>query len=96
MRMTRQLEFVPKGATSARTVEVSIGVPAPDADGNWWSLLEITGFDQPYSKRIPGADAIQAVLSAAGLVPHLVAAMAEGGRVTLDGSEDLGFRLVGA
>ena len=93
--MTRVLQFVPDGTTSSRSIEVSIGVPRPDGDNNWWALLEISGFDEPYSKEIPGADAIQAVLSAAGIVPHLLAAMAKGGRVTLEGSDDLGFRLAG-
>ena len=95
MKMTRALQFVPAGSTTARSIEVSISLPTRDEDDNWWALLEVVGFDEPYSKRIPGADAIQAVLSAAGLVPHLVAAMAKGGRVTLDGNEDLGFRLAG-
>ena len=95
MRMTRVLQFVPEGATSSRSIEVSIGVPKPDGDDNWWSLLEIIGFDEPYSKEIPGADAIQAVLSAAGIVRDLLASMAKGGHLTLDGSDDLGFRLAG-
>lgn len=96
MKMTRVLDFVPTGATRARPVEVSIGLPAQDGDGIWWALLEVVGFDDPYSKQIPGADAIQAVLAAAGIAPHLIAAMAKGGRVTLEGSDDLGFHLVGA
>ena len=95
MKMTRMLQFEPKGATSSRSIEVSIGLPEPDEDNNWWALLEISGFDEAYSKKIPGADAIQAVLSAAGIAPHLLAAMAKGGRVTLEGSDDLGFRLAG-
>ncbi len=94
--MVRVLQFTLKGATSTSPIEVSIGVPEVDGDNNWMSLLEITGFEEAYSKRIPGADGIQAVLSAAGIEPHLLAALAAGGRVTLDGRDDLGFSLPGA
>jgi len=97
MVLTRTLEYTPLGADGPRNVTVSVGPPEPDPrpGGEVRVLVEISGFEEPYSRYFCGVDGIQALVFGLGIVPDVVRSLAgEGGRVTWLDSEDLRFRYV--
>lgn len=89
--MIRDLEAWPPGAAAPQAIRVTIGEPYEEPP-HWRCLLEISGIASPYSMVFPGADALDAFLSAVSLVPHVLrASVPRGTRITWQGAEELGF-----
>ncbi len=62
------LTFSPADGSAPQGITARIGDPERTG-GSWSALVEVLGFEQPWSKRIHGADWPQAVELAAGIVP---------------------------
>src|SRR5262245_49240196 len=75
---TRALQLIPAGASPAREILVRIGLPErdPNAGGDFQVLVEIEGFDQPYSRHFHGVDEIHAFLEGCRIVPSILTALA--------------------
>jgi hypothetical protein len=91
---TRQIQLTFAASAEVREVVVHIGLPERDPvpGGDFRVLVEITGFDEPYTSLIHGVDELHAFLSGCWLVTGILPALVpSGARLTWLGDEDLGF-----
>lgn len=92
--LVRTLEMTLPGSSDVHDIVVRIGVPEADPlpGGDFRVLLEISGFDEPYSRHFYGVDELQAFLAACWIVPPILATLAPAGaRLRWLGEDDLGF-----
>lgn len=92
--LKRTLQMTVPGSHDTRDIVVRIGLPEPDPvpGGDFRVLVEIDGFDEPYSRYFHGVDELQALLAGCWTVPHVLAALAPvGARLRWLGEDDLGF-----
>jgi hypothetical protein len=63
--LIRTLQMTVTGSSDVRDIVVRIGLPEPDPipGGDFRVLVEIEGFDQPYSRHFHGVDELQAFLA---------------------------------
>jgi uncharacterized protein DUF6968 len=90
----RTLQMTVAGSSEIRDIVVRIGIPERDPlpGGDHRVLVEIDGFDQPYSRHFHGVDELQAFLAGCWIVPAILPVLAPAGaRFTWFGGEDLGF-----
>lgn len=88
----RELDYWAPEATGARPIRVHIGMPEPHPDHGWQCTITIAGFEQPYSRPLYESDAVGAMSTALAIAPFLLRTfVAHGGRLTYQGSEELGF-----
>src|SRR6478609_454493 len=90
----RTLQITEAGSSDARDIVVRIGLPEPDPVpcGDFRVLVEIDGFDQPYSRHFHGVDELQAFQEGCRIVPQILPVLAPAGaRLTWLGGDDLGF-----
>ncbi|MFS8065058.1 MAG: DUF6968 family protein [Byssovorax sp.] len=90
----RTLQMTVTGSSDVRDIVVRIGLPEPDPvpGGDFRVLVEIEGFDEPYSRHFHGVDELQALLAGCWIVPQILPALAPAGAtLTWLGGEDLGF-----
>ena len=90
----RTLQMTVAGSSDVRDIVIRIGLPEPDPvpGGDFRVLVEIDGFDQPYSRHFHGVDELQAFLEGCRIVPQILPALAPAGAaLTWFGGEDLGF-----
>lgn len=90
----RALQMTMAGSNDVRDIVVRIGLPERDPvpGGDFRVLLEIDGFDEPYSRHFHGVDELQAFLAACWIVPQILAVLAPAGtRLQWLGGDDLGF-----
>lgn len=91
---TRTLQMTAAGSTEVRDIIVRIGLPEADPlpGGDVRVLVEIDGFDQPYSRHFHGIDDLQAFLAGCWIVPDILPVLAPAGaKFTWLGGDDLGF-----
>ncbi|MEO7330218.1 MAG: hypothetical protein ABI193_16705 [Minicystis sp.] len=91
---TLQLTSIDTG--DVRDIVVRLGYPErdPAPGGDHRVLIEIDGFDQPYSRYFHGVDELQALLSGSWLVPKILPSLVPAGaRLTWLGQDDLGFEI---
>jgi hypothetical protein len=91
---TRTMQMTAAGSNQVRDVVVRIGIPEPDPapGGDFRVLVEIDGFDEPYSRHFHGVDELHAFLEGCWIVSEILPALAPAGaRLTWLGEEDLGF-----
>ncbi|WP_129346308.1 DUF6968 family protein [Sorangium cellulosum] len=92
--LERTLQMTLAGSNAVRDIVVRIGLPERDPvpGGDFRVLVEIEGFDAPYSRHFHGVDKLQALLAGCWVVPQILAALAPvGARMTWLGEDDLGF-----
>ncbi|WP_437598697.1 hypothetical protein WMF28_38650 [Sorangium sp. So ce590] len=92
--LKRTLEMTLPGSNDVHNVVVRIGLPEPDPlpGGDFRALVEISGFDEPYSRHSYGVDEQQAFLAACWIVPPILATLAPAGaKLRWLGDDDLGF-----
>ncbi|WP_437965333.1 hypothetical protein WMF04_37715 [Sorangium sp. So ce260] len=92
--LVRTLQMTLAGSSDVHDIVVRIGLPErdPAPGGDFRVLVEIEGFDQPYSRHFHGVDELQAFLAGCWIVPQVVTALAPtGARLTWLGDDDLGF-----
>jgi hypothetical protein len=92
--LVRTLQMTTTGSTDVSDIVVRIGLPEPDPapGGDFQVLVEIDGFDRPYSRYFHGVDELQAFLAGCWIVTQILPALApEGARLTWLGADDLGF-----
>lgn len=90
----RTLQMTVAGSRDVRDIVVRIGLPEPDPvpGGDFRVLVEIDGFDQPYSRHFHGVDELQAFLAGCWIVPHILPGLAPAdASLTWLGGDDLGF-----
>ncbi|MDI1435953.1 hypothetical protein [Polyangium sorediatum] len=78
---TQKLQWTPADGRPPRLITVTLRPPSPQGD-TYAAEIDITGFDEPCTKRIYGADAEQAADLARKTVPALLELRAQGGRLT--------------
>ena len=92
--LMRTLQMTVAGSNDIRDIVVRIGLPERDPipGGDVRVLVEIDGFDEPYSRHFHGVDELQAFLAGCWIVPQILAVLAPAGaRLTWLGEDDLGF-----
>ena len=90
----RTLQMTVPGSSDVRDIVVQIGLPEPDPlpGGDFRVLVEIDGFDQPYSRHFHGVDELQAFLASCWIVPDTLSVLAPpGAKFTWFDGDDLGF-----
>ena len=90
----RTLQMTVPGSSEARDIVIRIGLPEPDPlpGGDFRVLVEIDGFEEPYSRHYYGVDELQAFLHGCWIVPYSLPSLAPAGaRFTWLGGIDLGF-----
>lgn len=90
----RTIQMTLAGSSDVHDIVVRIGLPErdPAPGGDFRVLVEIEGFDQPYSRHFHGVDELQAFLAGCWIVPQVLTALAPAGaRLTWLGDDDLGF-----
>jgi hypothetical protein len=90
----RTVQMTALGSSEARDLVIRIGLPEPDPlpGGDFRALVEIDGFEQPYSRYFHGVDGLQAFLAGCWIVPDTLRALGPtGARFTWLGGDDLGF-----
>ena len=90
----RTLQMTVAGSSDVRDVVVRIGLPEPDPipGGDFRVLIEIDGFDQPYSHHIHGVDELHALLEGCRIMRQILPALAPAdATLTWLGDDDLGF-----
>lgn len=97
--LKRTLQMTVAGSHDTRDIVVRIGLPEPDPlpGGDFRVLVEIDGFDEPYSRHFHGVDELQALLAGCWTVPHVLTVLAPAGaRLKWLGEDDLGFGISSA
>ncbi|WP_437759652.1 DUF6968 family protein [Sorangium sp. So ce1389] len=92
--LTRTLQMTLAGSSDVHDVVVRVWLPErdPAQGGDFRVLVEIDGFDEPYSRYFCGVDELQAFLAGCAIVPRIVTMLAPAGaRLTWLGEDDLGF-----
>lgn len=92
--LVRTLGMTLPGSNDVHDIVVRIGLPEPDPlpGGDFRALVEISGFDEPYSRHSYGVDELQAFLAACWIVPPILATLAPtGAKLRWLGDDDLGF-----
>ncbi|WP_437621201.1 DUF6968 family protein [Sorangium sp. So ce1151] len=92
--LTRTLQMTLTGSSHVHDVVVRIGLPErdPAPGGDFRALVEIDGFDEPYSRYFHGVDELQAFLAGCWIVPQILTMLSPAGaRLTWLGGDDLGF-----
>ncbi|AUX32078.1 MULTISPECIES: DUF6968 family protein [Sorangium] len=92
--LIRTLQMALGGSDVVCDIVVRIALPERDpvTGGDFRVLVEIGGFDEPYSRHVHGVDELQAFLAGCWLVPQILNALAPpGARLTWLGEDDLGF-----
>ncbi len=87
--ITRELQWLPAGATKARTIRVSVTLPEPHPSLGYQCTLMVDGFDWSEPHPRPGTfcnpEGMVALTSALNMVPHVIeyhVRRAGGGRIT--------------
>jgi len=92
--LSRTLQMTTSGSGEARDIVVRISLPERDPipGGDFRTLVEIDGLDQPYSRHFHGVDELQAFLSGCRIVGQILPSLAPTGTtITWLGGDDLGF-----
>ncbi|MGK3995527.1 DUF6968 family protein [Sorangium sp. So ce1024] len=92
--LTRTLQMTQAGSSDIHDVIVRIWLPErdPAPGGDFRALVEIDGFDVPYSRYFYGVDELHAFLAGCWTVPQILKMLAPtGARLTWLGEDDLGF-----
>jgi len=92
--LMRTLQMTLAGSGDVHDIIVRIGFPERDpvSGGDFRVLVEIEGFDEPYSRHVHGVDELQAFLAGCSIVPQVLTALVPAGaRLTWLGEDDLGF-----
>src|SRR5690349_5205543 len=77
----RTLQMAMPGSSEVRDIVVRIGLPERDPvpGGDFQSLVEIEGFDEPFARHFHGVDEIQAFLAACWIVSQILPTLAPAG-----------------
>ncbi|WP_433926804.1 DUF6968 family protein [Sorangium cellulosum] len=92
--LTRTLQMTLAGSSDVHDVVVRVWLPErdPAPGGDFRALVEIDGFDVPYSRYFCGVDELQAFLAGCWTVPQILTMLAPAGAsLTWLGEGDLGF-----
>src|SRR4051812_1090635 len=90
----RTLQMAVPGSGEVRDIVVRIGLPERDPvpGGDFQALVEIEGFDDPFSRHFHGVDELQAFLAACWIVSQILPGLAPtGAKLTWLGTDKLGF-----
>lgn len=93
--LTRTLQMIVDGTNDLHDIVVRIGLPQrdPAPGGDFRVLVEVNGFDEPYSRYFHGVDELQAFLAGCWIVPQILPVLAPAGaKLRWLGQDDLGFR----